>query len=243
MRLFGVTGTKGKTTTALMLASIANQNGLAAGYIGSNGVAFAKKHYDTGNTTPESIDLHRYFAEMAEEGIEAVFVEVSSQALYLDRVYGIDFFLTVFTNLAPDHIGASEHPTFEHYLASKKKLFFEYNSEFSTYNIEDKHVEDMICGGRFYNTFGLTKGHFHASEIQPFMENGVLGVRFNAHVFNSVIPAKLHMAGDFNVVNAMCAINVAHRLDIPFEKSIAALEKTFARGVLKWCKLHWMRCL
>ena len=230
LQIVGITGTKGKTTTALMLASIAEQNGLAAGYIGSNGVDFGDKHYKTGNTTPESIDLHRYFAEMVEEGIKAVFIEVSSQALYLDRVYGIDFFLTVFTNLAPDHIGAREHPTFEHYLASKKKLFFEYESEFSTYNIEDEHVNEMICGGRFYNTFGLSKGHFYASDIQPFMENGELGVRFNAHVFNRSFPAKLHMAGEFNVVNAMCAINVAHRLDIQAEDSVAALENTFVRG-------------
>ena len=128
MKIVGITGTKGKTTTALMLASLANKSGISAGYIGSNGIDFDDCHFETKNTTPESIDLHRYFAEMVKKNVRVVFVEVSSQALYLDRVFGIDFYATVFTNLAPDHIGGIEHPTFEHYRDSKKKLFCDYTS-------------------------------------------------------------------------------------------------------------------
>ncbi|MBQ8837303.1 MAG: UDP-N-acetylmuramoyl-L-alanyl-D-glutamate--2,6-diaminopimelate ligase [Clostridia bacterium] len=231
LKIVGITGTKGKTTTALMLASIANQNGISAGYIGSNGIDFAGNHFETGNTTPESIDLHSYFAKMADAGVEVVFVEVSSQALYLDRVFGIPFFATAFTNLAPDHIGGVEHPDFEHYKASKKKLFCSYTSTFSVYNAEDEASDYMLCGCRsLLCSFGIDKGDFHASDIQPFMENGVLGVSFIAHALSAKAKVMLPMPGRFSIANAMCAIAVAHRLDIPLDGCVKALENTFAEG-------------
>lgn len=231
LKVVGITGTKGKTTTALMLESIANQNGISAGYIGSNGIDFAGNHFETGNTTPESIDLHFYLAEMVKCNVKIVFVEVSSQALYLDRVYGIQFFVTAFTNLAPDHIGGIEHPTFEHYRDSKKKLFCDYTSEYSVYNAEDKASDHMLTGCRsLLCSFGIDKGDFHASEIQPFMENGVLGVSFTAHALSAKRTVNLPMPGNFSVANAMCAIAVAHRLDIPLEDCAKALDNTYATG-------------
>ena len=148
LKVVGITGTKGKTTTALMCESVANKNGISAGYIGSNGVSFAGKHFETANTTPESIELHRLFSEMVKDGVEVVFLEVSSQALYLERVCGIDFFATAFTNLAPDHIGGVEHPTFEHYRDSKKKLFCDYVSKYAIFNSEDAASEYMMNGAK-----------------------------------------------------------------------------------------------
>ena len=231
LKVVGITGTKGKTTTALMLASIANQNGVSAGYIGSNGIDFAGNHYDTKNTTPESIDLHCYFAEMVSANVEVVFLEVSSQALYLDRVYGIPFFMTVFTNLARDHIGGIEHPTFEHYRDSKKKLFCDYKSTFAVYSAEDKASDHMLCGCRsLLCSFGVSKGDFHASDMQPFMENGALGISFTAHALGLSQKIMLPMPGKFSVANAMCAIAVAHRLDIQLEGCAKALENTYVGG-------------
>lgn len=231
LKVVGITGTKGKTTTALMLASVANQSGMSAGYIGSNGIDFAGSHYETNNTTPESIDLHYYFAEMVAASVEVVFVEVSSQALYLDRVYGIPFFATVFTNLAPDHIGGIEHPTFEHYRDSKKKLFCDYTSTFAVYNAEDVASDHMLTGCRsLLCSFGIEKGDFHASDMRPFMENGALGISFTAHALGSSAKIMLPMPGKFSVANAMCAIAISHRLGIPLESCAAALEKTYAAG-------------
>lgn len=231
LKVVGLTGTKGKTTTALMLTSIANQNGIPAGYIGSNGIDFAGNHFETGNTTPESIDLHFYFAEMVKSNIEVVFVEVSSQALYLDRVCGIDFFATAFTNLAPDHIGGVEHPTFEHYRDSKKKLFCEYNSEYAIYNADDEASVFMMNGCRaLLSSFGSSHGDFYASDEKPFMEDGLLGVSFTANALKQRIEVKLPMPGLFSVANAMCAFAVAHRLDIPLKNVAKALENTYAKG-------------
>ncbi len=231
LKVVGITGTKGKTTTALMLASVANKSGISAGYIGSNGIDFAKKHYETQNTTPESIELHRYLSEMVKEDVKVVFVEVSSQALYLDRVCGIDFFATVFTNLAPDHIGGSEHPTFEHYRDSKKKLFSEYSSKYVIYNAEEKASAYMTDGCKApLCSFGIAKGDFYATDIEPFMGNGVLGVEFTAHATSQKEKVRLPMPGRFSVANAMCTIAVAYRLGIPLESVAGALESTFVGG-------------
>lgn len=231
LKVVGITGTKGKTTTALMLAAVLNKNGISAGYIGSNGIDFAGNHYETKNTTPESLDLHYYFKEMVDAGVKAVVIEVSSQALYLDRVYGIEFFATAFTNLAPDHIGGVEHPTFEHYRDSKKRLFVEYPSTFSVYNAEDSESDYMLCGCRsLLCSFGLEKGDFCASDIKPFMENGVLGVSFTAHMFTEKQKVKLPMPGDFSVANALCAIAIAHRFGVSLKGSAASLESAYVFG-------------
>ena len=231
LQVVGITGTKGKTTTALMLASVLNKNNIPAGYIGSNGIDFAGNHYETKNTTPESLDLHEYFAKMVDAGIKAVVIEVSSQALYLDRVYGIDFFATAFTNLAPDHIGGVEHPTFEHYRDSKKKLFTKYHSVFNVYNAEDEATDYMLDGCRsLCGSFGLSKGDFHASDIRPFMENGVLGIKFTAHAFTSKIEVTLPMPGEFNAANALAAMLLAHRLGVDAADSAAALASTYVFG-------------
>lgn len=231
LKVVGITGTKGKTTTALMLASVLNQNGVSAGYIGSNGIDFAGNHYDTKNTTPESIDLHYYFNEMVMAGIEAVVLEVSSQALYLDRVHGIPFFATAFTNLAEDHIGGIEHPTFEHYRDSKKKLFCEYSSTYTIYNAEDAESDYMMQGCRsLLGSFGICNGDFHASEIAPFMEDGRLGISFVAHAFSIKSAVRLPMPGVFSVANALCAIALAYRFGISLDGSAKALENTFVFG-------------
>lgn len=231
LRVIGITGTKGKTTTALMLTSILMQNGISAGYIGSNGIEYAGNRYDTKNTTPESIELHYYFDRMVRAGVEAVVIEVSSQALYLDRVYGIPFAGVAFTNLAHDHIGGVEHPTFEHYRDAKKKLFSDYTSEFAVYNAEDANSAYMLDGSRAWlNSFGLYTGDFHATDILPFFENGTLGVSFTAHAFTGTAEVRLQMPGEFSVTNALCAIALAHRLGVRLSASAAALAHTAAAG-------------
>ncbi len=231
LKVVGITGTKGKTTTALMLSAILNKNGISAGYIGSNGIDFAGNHYETNNTTPESLDLHYYFKEMVDAGVKACVLEVSSQALYLDRVYGIPFFSTAFTNLAPDHIGGVEHPTFEHYRDSKKRLFTEYPSQFAVYNAEDTESDYMLNGcGSLLCSFGLDKGDFHASDVEPFMENGVLGVSFTAHMFTEKLNVQLPMPGQFSVANALCAVALAHRFGVSLAESAAALGTAYISG-------------
>ena len=119
MTLIGITGTKGKTTTSLLIYNILKKSGIPAGYIGSNGISYNDVQKETMNTTPESYFLHEHLREMYDAGVRTVVMEVSSQALKMARVHGIKFDIGVFTNLSPDHIGEFEHPDFNDYKSCK----------------------------------------------------------------------------------------------------------------------------
>ena len=91
MTIIGITGTKGKTTSSLLIYDILNKNGIPTGYIGSNGVFFQNTRFHTVNTTPESYDLHMHMRKMLDAGVNTLVMEVSSQALKMARVHGIKF--------------------------------------------------------------------------------------------------------------------------------------------------------
>ena len=231
LTVIGITGTKGKTTTALMLAAILSENGMPAGYIGSNGVDFMGNHFDTKNTTPESLELHYYFDRMRSAGCRAVVLEVSSQALYLDRVYGIPFDAVAFTNLAPDHIGGFEHPTFEHYRDSKKKLFTDFGATFAVGNADDPATAYMLDGcSALCSSFGVAAGDFRASEMTPFRAAGELGVEFTLIYFGTRRRVRLPMPGAFSVHNALCAVALAHLFGVSIDDAAATLAHTYVRG-------------
>ena len=124
MKLIGVTGTKGKTTTTYMIKEILEKNGIKVGLIGTVASYVGdKKIADNENTTPESLKLQEIFSRMLEEKCQAVVMEVSSQSLKMERVAGCDFDYGIFTNFAEDHISSKEHPDMEDYFNSKVKLF------------------------------------------------------------------------------------------------------------------------
>ena len=124
MKLVGVTGTKGKTTTTYMIRDILEKQGIKVGLIGTVASYVGdKKIADNENTTPESLKLQEIFSKIFEEKCEVVVMEVSSQSLKLDRVAGCDFDYGIFTNFAEDHISSKEHPDMEDYFQSKVKLF------------------------------------------------------------------------------------------------------------------------
>ena len=114
----GITGTKGKTTTAYMVYHMLEKVGIKTGLVGTVEVRNGKDIISASHTTPESYLLQEYFRQMVENGCKAVVMEVSSQALKLSRVGGILFDYGVFTNIAPDHIGPNEHSSFEEYMGS-----------------------------------------------------------------------------------------------------------------------------
>ena len=231
LKVIGITGTKGKTTTALMLASVLSQNGISAGYIGTCGIEFAGNRYETRNTTPESLELHYYFDQMVRAGVEAVALEISSQALYLDRVYGIPFFATAFTNLAEDHIGGAEHPTFAHYRDCKKMLFTEYDSAYAVFSATDAESAYMQAGCRaLISTFGRERGDLYATGLSPFMGDGALGISFTVHGGGEPCAVRLPMPGEFNVENALCALALARRVGVGIADGAAALTHAYAYG-------------
>ncbi len=124
LKLIGVTGTKGKTTTTFMIKEILEKAGKKVGLIGTIAIyRNGKKIKDSDRTTPESIELQREFAEMVADGVEVVVMEVSSQSLKLHRVDGCEFDMVLFTNFSEDHISPKEHPDMQDYFQSKLKLF------------------------------------------------------------------------------------------------------------------------
>lgn len=224
LRIIALTGTKGKTTTAYLIYSLLRAAGKPAAYIGSNGIDYAEFHYDTANTTPESCDLHYHFSKMVSAGIEFVAMEVSSQALYMNRVYGIEFETIVFTNLAPDHIGGHEHPTFEHYRDCKRSLFFEYKAKNMVYNADDEACEYMINPAlSLYPVSSYGNGSFNASDIEPYKENGVLGISFKMRTSRSAYNVKTRSPGAFSAYNAMIAMVCAKLCGVNFSSSAKKL--------------------
>ena len=123
IKTIGITGTKGKTTTTYMVKSILESAGIKTGLIGTIESICGDKRIPSANTTPESYRVQELFKEMVDEGLDAVVMEVSSQALMLHRVSGFTFDIGVFTNLEPDHIGEHEHKDFADYMHCKSLLF------------------------------------------------------------------------------------------------------------------------
>lgn len=232
MRIIGITGTKGKTTTSLMVSSILNGSGIPCGYIGSNGVLINGNHIDTVNTTPESLELHRFFKMMTDSGVYTAVIEVSSQALSHHRVEGIDFEVTAFMNLSEDHIGEGEHPDFEDYKNSKARLFSEHNTEFTVYNADDAYSEEMISGASCEKIgFSLHgSGEMNASSPRPYRDEYTLGIDFDLDFQGKSCNVRLRTPGEFSIYNAMAAMSIASHFGITPVQSGKILSQTSVTG-------------
>ena len=231
LHIIGITGTKGKTTTALMVAAILNRMGKKCAYIGSNGVTIGDTHLETVNTTPESRELHMYFDQMLRAGMEYAVLEVSSQALAHSRVYGIPFEVGVFTNLSPDHISDVEHPNFEHYAASKARLFSEYGVRYAIYNADDAMWPDMLGETDARRiSFGMGKADLVARDIENYRDDTTLGVRFDCVTAEGSTPVSVLSPGHFSVHNALAAMAVASVYGVSVKDSADALKTAPVQG-------------
>jgi len=232
LKIIGITGTKGKTTTAILISSILNGNGIRCAYIGSNGIVIGGRHYETVNTTPESLELHRYFKLMADEGTTHVVMEVSSQALMHYRVRGLSFETVIYTNLSPDHIGTGEHASFEEYRDAKRLLFTDYRSRYLICNADDPYTEFMSEGytGEII-TYGIRNtADFTAGSISPFRSETALGIDFMCTHEGTRTSVRLRTPGDFSVYNGLCAIAAASAVGISEERAAAVLRTASISG-------------
>ena len=142
LKVIGITGTKGKTTTTYMVKSILEGVGHKVGLIGTIEALIGEKSVPANNTTPESYTIHQYFAEMVDAGCDSVVMEVSSQGLMLHRTAGILFEIGIFTNLGEDHIGPNEHKDFDDYKRCKGILFTQCRLGIA--NMDDPWYEDVF---------------------------------------------------------------------------------------------------
>ena len=208
--LIGITGTKGKTTAALMVRHMLCGVGIETGYIGSNGAHYGGVCEETANTTPESIELARLFRAMRDKGVRAVVMEISSQALYMNRVRGLSFPITAFTNLAHDHIGGKEHPTFEHYRDSKALLFSEYGCETMLLCTDDAHAPFMREKSTATEILSYAKQDKTADYLiegeRLVTNSGKLCTSFTVNARGERLSALLPIPGSFNTANAVLAL-------------------------------------
>ena len=232
MTVIGITGTKGKTTSSLMIYNVLNAAGIPTGYIGSNGIYYAGYEFSTINTTPESIDLHCYMRKMINAGVRTLVMEVSSQALKMARVYGIKFRTCVFTNLSPDHIGEHEHPDFNDYMECKRTLFTDYGAEYIVYNADDEHASAMIHGNRCKkSSLSLTgDADFCARDIDFFRSSGCVGVNFTCVHGEGAMPISVPFPGEFSVYNALTAMAVCTELGLSQDAVANALKDIRVKG-------------
>ena len=152
LKTIGITGTKGKTTTTFMIRDILEKCNIKAGLIGTNETIIGDVHIPSKNTTPESFLIQKYFSQMVEAGCSCVVMEVSSQALMLNRTAGILFDIGVFTNIEPDHIGPNEHASFEEYMECKSRLFKQCVHGIG--NADSEYFDKIMDITTSYNTTG-----------------------------------------------------------------------------------------
>ena len=232
LHLIGITGTKGKTTTALLTAAIMTEAGLPCAYIGSNGVNIAGQHENTANTTPESLELHRLFRKMLDAGVHHCVLEVSSQALRHNRVDGVPFEAVAFTNLSEDHIGPGEHPDFADYKAAKRRLFAEYNARVMVYNADDETSDYMRAGFKERQvSFGMEHAaDYRAENLAQYRSETALGVDFTCLHGGEAVPVRVMSPGAFSASDALCAIALCGAFGVSPAQCAATLAHTTVQG-------------
>ncbi len=232
MTVIGITGTKGKTTTAILIEEMLNSCGIGCGYIGTNGVVIGENRYDTINSTPESRELHKYFRIMLDRGYTHVVMEVSSQALDHYRVAGIKFNTVIYTNFSEDHIGEGEHATLEEYRNAKHKLFTDYSVTNVIYNVDDPTADFMISGtsGRLIS-YGIdNEADFRGCDMRPFRAETSLGIDFDVLRNGIKTGIRLRTPGSFSVYNGLAAIAAVNCCGISVREAADALRNISIKG-------------
>ena len=212
LKLIGITGTKGKTTTSYMIKEILEKAGKKVGLIGTlETVINGKKIKENDRTTPESLELQEMLGKMVKEKVEIAVIEVSSQSLKLHRVTGCNFDIVIFTNFSKDHISKIEHPTMEDYLQSKLKLFEMCNVGI----VNNDDVQGAKISRLFPNssitTFGIDN---HADVMARDVTVTNTYADFKVKLTDKNERVKVGIPGRFSIYNALVAICVAKRFEI-----------------------------
>jgi UDP-N-acetylmuramoyl-L-alanyl-D-glutamate--2,6-diaminopimelate ligase len=218
LRLVGVTGTNGKTTTTFLIRTILEHAGMQTGLLGTVTSIVGGNREEVVRTTPEAIELQRTFRRMLDAGDAAAVMEVSSHALYLHRVDGVHFSARVFTNLTQDHLDF--HPTMDDYFAAKKMLFDRPGGP-SIVNVDDRYGRILAQELADPITFGID------SEDATYRATGVefdtLGSSFTLETPEGSTTVETPLPGLFNVSNALAAIASARALGVPLGLAAQAL--------------------
>lgn len=229
LKVIGITGTKGKTTTSYLVKSVLEHAGFRVGLVGTIETIIGDERIPASNTTPESYVLQQAFAKMVAAGLDTVVMEVSSQALMQHRTQGFTFDYGIFTNLEPDHIGPNEHASFEEYAACKGRLFRQ--CRVGIVNADDAHMEKVTAGHTCtLETFGMGSDcELRAEGAELSGSPGMLGVSFHVSGlldFDVVLPTP----GRFSIYNALCAVAVCRHFNVQTDTIREALAEATVKG-------------
>ena len=244
LTVIGITGTKGKTTTAYFTQAILNaySNGRCALFSSVDNCLDGHTYVESELTTPESLDAFRMMREAANNGMRYLVMEVSSQAYKVNRVHGLTFDVGAFLNISPDHISDIEHPTFEDYFRCKRRLIA--NSRSLVLGADCDHrdllMQDAADAGVKVTEFalhdaarGLTSPAQVIARVDPENKAGFI-VSVNG---SDLRPMELDMSGEFNVTNAAAAVAIAIEAGVPeSDPSIAAMCRVQVPGRMERVK-------
>ena len=229
LRLFGVTGTNGKTSTAHLLKSICEVSSWGRiGVVGTIGHGVGEEFETSVHTTPEPVTLHRLFAEMKAKGCGGVVMEVSSHAIRQQRVWGVDFEMGMLTNITRDHLDF--HPTFEDYVSAKREFCYSLVSKdrkkkdgVLVYSKDNDHAREIGEGfsGRKIATSTEEQADVCATDVRATLQSTRFVLRVKGE---KPVEVNLKLLGSFSVSNAVLAAGGAHVLGIGVDGIKAGLE-------------------
>ncbi len=223
LKVIGVTGTNGKTTTTHLIKAILDQAGKKTAILGTLYAKIGPIEMDLGRTTPEALEIQEFMSLCCREKAEYLVMEVSSHALDLHRVDQIQFDAAIFTNLTQDHL--DYHLDMENYLQSKLKLFKMLKGDkcFSIINADDGYTDSFIEASR--QVPSMTYGVDRAAKVQASQLSFSLnGSSFAFQYDGQLIPIKMHLIGRFSVYNALAAITYGLAAGIEPSIIIQAIE-------------------
>ena len=236
VKVIGITGTKGKTTTTYLIKSILENAGYKVGLIGTIETIIGDECIPSKNTTPESYVLQETFRKMADRGIQICVMEASSQGFLMKRTCGTEFELGIFTNIEPDHIGPNEHESFENYMECKGMLFSQ--CKVGILNGDDPHINDILKGHTCeVETFGVNdSADYKASNVELCENKGMLGIAFDiSGKINTRV--EIDMPGRFSLYNALTAVAVCSHFNINEENIKTALKAARVKGRIEMVKV------
>lgn len=228
--LIAITGTKGKTSTSFMIRSIFEEAGHKVGVIGSTGILYGDHFESSDNSTPESYEIHRHFAEMEKDGVDVVVMEASSQGLMMHRCYGITFDAAIYTNLSPDHIGKGEHESFEEYRDCKSILFSQCREAFA--NADDVNFPYVTAPfGKRPVLYGIERpADIKAEDIEFTSDQRGLKTAYELTVGATKYGVRMNIPGKFTVYNSLAAAACALTFGCEPEHVCAGLAKALVEG-------------
>ena len=226
MQMIGITGTNGKTSVSHLIEAILRKAGRKTGLIGTLGMKINEEAFETKNTTPDSLTLQKYFAQMVDAHVDAAVMEVSSHALHIGRVHGCQYDVTVFTNLTQDHL--DYHQTMDAYRAAKSLLFSQLGNsydvnhpKYAILNVDDAATAEYIVASQgIIITYGIDQD---ALLMARDIKTTSTGTTFTLVMNGETHTIQMGLVGKFNVYNILATIGATLAAGLSLDFIIRAI--------------------